>query len=216
MFSLSTKAAFSDPLGVSLMRAQGARPAGGSGPFNYSITLGAPHPNRKYYILLRARTNSSTGNMRPNLGRIIYNSVNYDGTLIAGTTSNSSVPWAIYELTTLVDGSGAATLSINFNGGPVAFALTCYEVRGRYDLIDFVGGGSSMTLDTVPNGVFLHFASSDNDAISISPSYTVQDLSYSTTGLQARGGRFFPTSGGSQTVTASAGDLRRTIGVTLG
>jgi hypothetical protein len=214
MFSLSTKAAFSDPLKVSLIDESALRVANAGTEIARSITLGKPHPNRKYYAFIVSRSNSSSPSAYWVYCRIIIGGVTHNMTKIAGQTSAASSPFAIYELS-LPTGEGAASLRFDPSSGVLSYGCVLYEATGRFTRIDFGNGTTSLTLNTKSQGVFMHVSRAFATDLTLQ-SYTITDINRSVDGLTVRGGRFFPTAEGSRTTTASSTTGTQQLGVTLG
>ena len=135
-------------------------------------------------------------------------------TKIAGATSATGSPFAIYELS-LPTGEGASSLRFDPSSGVLSYGCVLYEATGRFTRIDFGSGGTALTLSTKAQGVFMHVSSAFATDLNLQ-AYTTTDINRSVDGLTVRGGRFFPTAEGSRTVNASSAFTPRQFGVTLG
>jgi hypothetical protein len=204
---------------VSLKLGTGSRPAGGGGrTFSYGITLANENANRKYYVMISSRTNSTTGSMFLSACRITIGGVDTFGTRLVGPGSNSVDPYAIFEIS-LPSGVGAATLAFTYSGGnagntaPVAFAVSAYEVSGVYSRLAATVSGATVTGASSAGGVAMHHAYTPNASLP-DGNYTASDFYYTASGIAARGGRIFPTSSGtvSATVTGAGIGMLVTVG----
>lgn len=203
-----------DPLAVSLIHESALRVGGSSAEISRSITLGKAHPNRKYYAFIVTRSTSSTGASFLSYCRIIIGGVTHNMTKILGQTSAVFHPFAIFELS-LPTGEGAASLRFKPSRGILSYGCVLYEASGRFNRIAVLSGGTSLTLNTKAQGVFMHLSRAFATNLTLQ-NYTTTDINRTVDGLIVRGGRFFPTAEGSQTTTASSSSGTGQFGVTLG
>ena len=206
-------------LNVNLKLGTGSRPGGGGGyTFTHNITLANQNYNRKYYVMVSSRTNSTTGTFYISACRITIGGVNTFGTRLVGPGSNATDPYAIFEIS-LPGGIGAATVAFTYSGGnsgytaPVAYAISVYEVSGVYSRLAAATAGATVTGASAAGGVAMHHAYTSGASLTAG-NYTTSDFYYTATGIAARGGRIFPTSDG--TVSATVSDASRGMLVTVG
>lgn len=189
--------------------------ASGSNSHVYTgINLGEPHPNRMFYLMYAARTNSTTGARRLNTARFTVDGDQHNFSYLndSGVIQN---PRGIMELALPEGTSGTLTLIISGNStGWVSGLVTIWSARGRFDRLDYNRNNtSSITLDTEQNGVFLHHAANFSQATLGAPSNIVSDANRTLNGLTVRSGRNLSTPSGSLTVVTN--NASTSLGITL-
>lgn len=177
------------------------------------INLGRPHPDRTFFLMYSARTNSTTGVRRLNSAIFTVGGTNYPFTYLRDTGVIHS-PRGIMRLVLPEGETGTLRLAVSGNStGWVSALVTVWSARGRFEIIEHNMVGSSINLDTEQNGVFLHQAANFAQETLGSPSNITSDTNRTLNGLTVRSGRNLSTPPGSLTVTTS--NAQASLGVTL-